>query len=47
MDKPSIWRQMRQASREYQSPPITWGVVLSILIVVAATYFMRHGWPPH
>jgi hypothetical protein len=34
-------RAMRQASREYQPPPITIGQVLSITAVVTALYFLR------
>jgi hypothetical protein len=44
-EKPSVWSQMRQASRGYEPPPITWRVVLGMVIVMTALYVARHGWP--
>jgi hypothetical protein len=43
--KASIFQQMRQASRDYESPPISLGTILGILAVVTATYLARNGWP--
>jgi hypothetical protein len=34
-------RAMRQASREYKSPPITIGQIVSITAVVTVLHFLR------
>jgi hypothetical protein len=37
-------RAMRQASRDYKSPPITWQTWVSAFVVSAAIYVAIHGW---
>lgn len=43
--KPSVWAEMRQASREYETPKITIWTVLGFFIFSLAMTIARNGWP--